>query len=144
MNDDGTIYYTTDGTTPTTSSNEYTSPITIINKTTLEYFAVDLAGNQSPIQSEIYTIIPTVKASINSGYYNSTKSVSLIISQPGTIYYTKMERHLQHLVRIYFSNNHNTNTTLKYFAVDLAGNQSPVSDNHIQSTHYRQQQLIIL
>ena len=89
MNDDGTIYYTTDGTTPTTSSNEYTVPILIMNKTTLEYFAVDLAGNQSPIQSEIYTIIPTVKASIDSGYYNSTKSVSLIISQPGTIYYTE-------------------------------------------------------
>ena len=130
MNDDGTIYYTTDGTTPTTSSNEYTSPITIINKTTLEYFAVDLAGNQSPIQSEIYTIIPTVKASINSGYYNSTKSVSLIISQPGTIYYTEdgstpTTSSNEYIAPITI----NTNTTLKYFAVDLAGNQSPVSDN---------------
>ena len=48
----GTIYYTTDGTTPTTSSKVYTTPVQITSTTTLEYLAIDLAGNKS---SKLYT-----------------------------------------------------------------------------------------
>ncbi|MGF7117586.1 chitobiase/beta-hexosaminidase C-terminal domain-containing protein [Methanobacterium oryzae] len=51
-----TIYYTTDGSTPTTSSTQYTGPININGTITLKFFAVDAAGNASPVQSETYTI----------------------------------------------------------------------------------------
>lgn len=43
----GTIYYTTDGSEPTTDSTLYTGPIQIGRTTALRFFAVDLAGNES-------------------------------------------------------------------------------------------------
>ena len=130
MNDAGTIYYTTDGTTPTTSSKKYSSPISITNKTLLEYLAVDLAGNQSPIYYETYNIIPTVNASIDSGFYNTSETISLIISQPGTIYYTTDGSSPTTSSTIYtYPITINSNTTLEYLAVDLVGNQSPVYTN---------------
>ncbi|MEO9294162.1 MAG: chitobiase/beta-hexosaminidase C-terminal domain-containing protein, partial [Nitrososphaera sp.] len=44
-----TIYYTTNGSTPTTSSTVYSTPISISNSTTLKFFAVDTANNASPV-----------------------------------------------------------------------------------------------
>src|SRR5947209_9162979 len=58
-----TIYYTTNGTTPTISSTNGPSPVTIIVNTTstLKYFAKDNSGNIGPTGSASYTItIPTV------------------------------------------------------------------------------------
>ncbi|AIF82392.1 putative xylanase/chitin deacetylase [Candidatus Nitrososphaera evergladensis SR1] len=55
-NEPVTIYYTTNDSTPTTSSPVYSSPISITSTTTLKFFAVDTAGNASPIKSETYTI----------------------------------------------------------------------------------------
>ena len=52
-----TIYYTLNGTTPTTSSTRYTGPINIYkNSTTLKFMAVDAAGNQAPVQTMTYII----------------------------------------------------------------------------------------
>jgi hypothetical protein len=50
------VYYTTDGSTPTTSSPVYSSPINISTTTTLRYFAKDLAGNSESPKSQTYTI----------------------------------------------------------------------------------------
>src|SRR5690606_11799742 len=50
------IYYTIDGSTPTTSSNIYSSPIEIVSTTTLKFFAKDDVGNESPVATEVYTI----------------------------------------------------------------------------------------
>lgn len=55
------IYYTTDGTTPTTSSSVYTSPISISQDTILKFFATDLAGNQEQVKTENYIIIKESK-----------------------------------------------------------------------------------
>jgi len=51
------IFYTTDATDPTTESAPYTDPIDISQTTTVKFMAVDMAGNQSNIETETYTII---------------------------------------------------------------------------------------
>ncbi|MEW6182338.1 MAG: Ig-like domain-containing protein [Bacillota bacterium] len=57
------IYYTTDGTDPTTGSAQYAAPFAIAADTTLKFMAVDQSENQSVIYTETYTIdtaAPTV------------------------------------------------------------------------------------
>jgi Chitobiase/beta-hexosaminidase C-terminal domain len=47
------IFYTTDGSAPTTSSTQYTAPIPVSTDTTIRFFATDNAGNQeSPANSK--------------------------------------------------------------------------------------------
>ena len=50
------IYYTLDGSDPTTASILYNIPVEIPETVTLKFMAVDSAGNQSAIISELYTI----------------------------------------------------------------------------------------
>jgi hypothetical protein len=50
------IYYTTDGTSPTISSKLYSGPVTISSSTTLRYFAMDAAGNIGSISTQAYVI----------------------------------------------------------------------------------------
>jgi chitobiase/beta-hexosaminidase-like protein len=53
-----TIFYTTDGTTPTTLSTSGASPVTVSipGSATLKYFAKDLAGNVGAVASQVYQI----------------------------------------------------------------------------------------
>jgi hypothetical protein len=50
------VYYTTDGSTPTTNSTKYTSAINISKNTTLKFIGVDNRGNKSQVYTEQYTI----------------------------------------------------------------------------------------
>lgn len=80
------IYYTTDGTTPTTSSAVYAGPILIVSTGTLKFFAVDSAGNIGSVRSETYTIDsvpPSGTVTINQGTsatFSSTVSLDLSCS----------------------------------------------------------------
>ena len=51
-----TIYYTTNGTTPTTSSTQYTGPITVSSTETLKAIAAAPGEANSGIASATYTI----------------------------------------------------------------------------------------
>ena len=51
-----TIYYTTDGTTPTVVSNVYTGPITVSSTQTLKAIATAIGHAQSPVTAAMYTI----------------------------------------------------------------------------------------
>ena len=55
-NETATVYYTTDGSTPTTNSLTYSGPINISTDTTLKFFALDLAGNSETVKSGTYII----------------------------------------------------------------------------------------
>jgi len=52
-------YYTTDGSTPTTSSPVYTGPFDVGQTTTVRFFSTDVAGNAEPVQSTPIRIDPT-------------------------------------------------------------------------------------
>jgi clostripain len=64
-----TIYYTTDGSTPTTSSNIYTTPITIFETTILKAFAVKAGLPDSEVTSQTFYIVPYQQAPFTSSYY---------------------------------------------------------------------------
>jgi parallel beta-helix repeat protein len=72
-----TLYYTTDGSDPRTSSTRhvYAGPITISTTTTLSYAAVDSSGNWSPVYDEIYTKSGDVQGVViyvqDASYYTS-------------------------------------------------------------------------
>jgi YD repeat-containing protein len=65
-----TIYYTTDGSTPTTSSTQYTGPITVSSSETIEAIATDTGYAQSAVGSAAYTITPggTQTTSVSYAY----------------------------------------------------------------------------
>ncbi|MHB8895043.1 MAG: Lcl domain-containing protein [Candidatus Geothermincolia bacterium] len=53
-NEPATVYYTTNGTIPTSGSKKYSTPISIKSTTTLKFFAVDAAGNEEEVRTETY------------------------------------------------------------------------------------------
>ena len=126
MNKDGSIYYTTDGSVPTTSSTKYTTTIPITSTTLLKFLAVDLACNLSPIYTETYNIdkvAPTALDNLNSGLYNTNKLVTLSMNEPGSIYYSLNGGTPSTLYTNPITISWTCN--LKYNAVDMANNPSP-------------------
>jgi LysM repeat protein len=87
-----TIYYTTNGTTPTTSSAVYSGPITVSATETLEAIAVETGYTNSPVATAAYTIAPVLPAptfSPAASTYATSQSVTISDSTAGaTIYYT--------------------------------------------------------
>jgi hypothetical protein len=62
-----TIYYTTNGTTPTTSSTVYTSPIPISTSETVEAIGAARGYNNSVVQSAAYTIeLPVITPNLSA------------------------------------------------------------------------------
>jgi hypothetical protein len=87
-----TIYYTTDGSTPTTSSNPYAAPILVTQTTTIKAMAAAAGWTDSGVAAANYTL--TLRAATPTfsplgGTYNAPQSVVLSSASPGvTIYYT--------------------------------------------------------
>jgi hypothetical protein len=87
-----TIYYTTNGSTPTTSSTKYTGPVTVSATETLEAMAVASNYSNSAVASSAYTMQMTAATPVFSpaaGTYTAPVSVSISDATSGTtIYYT--------------------------------------------------------
>jgi alpha-L-arabinofuranosidase len=86
------IYYTTNGTTPKTTSNKYTGAITVSSTETISAIATATGYTTSPVSSATYTINNQAAApvlSLASGAYTTAQTVTLSDSTPGAvIYYT--------------------------------------------------------
>jgi len=86
-----TIYYTTDGTVPNTSSTVYSSPITITNAMTIKAIAVKSGMTNSEVMSVSYTIAQVQVATPTAIQTDSNGSVLVTLStttSDATIYYT--------------------------------------------------------
>src|SRR5229473_598320 len=85
-----TIYYTTNGSTPTTASPVYTTQVQLSTATTLQAMASGNGFAASPVASATY-VFQCAKPTFSpaAGVYNSAQSVTIADSSPGvTIYYT--------------------------------------------------------
>ena len=84
------IYYTTDGTEPTTSSSVYTSPIAVNQTTTIKAFAIADGLTDSNIASATYILkcaTPTI--TIPEGVFVSSKVLTMAsVTEGAAIYYT--------------------------------------------------------
>ena len=89
-----TIYYTTNGSTPTTSSAIYSGPVAVGASETLNAIAVASGFSNSAVATAAYTItqpaaMPTPTFSVAAGTYTSAQSVTISDTTAGAkIYYT--------------------------------------------------------
>ncbi len=126
-----TTYYTTDGTTPTTSSTPYSTAINITTDTTIQFFSLDNAGNHEAVQSAAYTmdsVAPVTTAVPASGLLGlDNNSITLTCNDAGggcaatyytldgTVPTTSSTVYIEPIVMV-------DDTTLMFFSVDTAGN----------------------
>lgn len=86
-----TIRYTTDGSTPTESSPQYTVPFTVSSNVTIKAIAFKDGMNPSPVATATY-IISGGKSSSSGNNDSSTNTVATpIFSMPGGTYSSKQE-----------------------------------------------------
>ena len=133
-NETASIYYTTDGTTPTTSSTKYSGPIVMSTGFTLRYIGVDAAGNISAPSQQAYTTPakdttpPVVTATPVGGRYEVGRQITLAANEPAKIYFTVDGSAPTKTSPVYAAPITLTAAfTLRYFGVDAAGNPSAVA-----------------
>jgi len=87
------VYYTTNGTTPSASSTFYSGPLTVANSQTVEAIAISPGYNESPVATASYNLPlqPAATPTFNPppGIYSSAQSITISDSTPGAVlYYT--------------------------------------------------------
>lgn len=88
--EDATIYYTTDGETPSSASNKYTGPITLDKSMTIKAIAIKEGLVDSAVTEETYTVkvkAPTI--ALKSGSFKTDQSTTLSSATADSrLYYT--------------------------------------------------------
>ncbi|MDJ0679826.1 MAG: chitobiase/beta-hexosaminidase C-terminal domain-containing protein, partial [Xenococcaceae cyanobacterium MO_167.B52] len=170
-NSDDAIYYTIDGSEPTTDSIRYTQPITIEKTTTLLALGVNSQGETGSISSFVYTIDPnadfkpaTITPSQDSGSYSEPLSVSFTIRdnhpEPLVAYYSTDRSEPTTTSQIYAQGNAlngltgselaiERTSTVRFLVIDGAGNETRESfDYRLESvtpvTDFREETIYFL
>ena len=140
------IRYTTDGSTPTTSSPPYTGPFTVATTTTVRYRAWDMVGNVEATKSQLIQVdsaspvssITCNDSECSSATYGSPVSVALSATDTGgsgvaEIHYETNGSQPTLLSPRYFAPfTVSATTTVTYRAWDSAGNAEATRTRVIQ------------
>ena len=127
-----TIYYTTDGNDPTTSSSVYSAAIAVNVTTTIKAFATADGMDNSAIASSTYTLkcaTPTI--TIPEGAFVNTKTVTMTSTDGASIYYTTDGTAPTSASTLYDSSNKpsiNATTTIKAIAIKDGWTNSEVAE----------------
>jgi hypothetical protein len=143
-------YYTTNGTTPTTSSTVYAGPFTVPGTSTVKFFSVDNVGNTESVNSQqiqIDTVAPTTTISCNSatcstGWYKTTPVTVTLSGKDNTggsgvwvtMYTTDGTNPQTSSTAILYTGpfTMSQTTTVKHYSIDNAGNSGSVKSQLIQ------------
>jgi peptidoglycan/xylan/chitin deacetylase (PgdA/CDA1 family) len=78
-------YYTTDGSTPTTSSTVYAGPFTVKQNATVKFFSTDLAGNAEQVDSQAISFTTVVSLTFDDGINNQYTLAFQHVLQPSNV-----------------------------------------------------------
>jgi hypothetical protein len=126
------IYYTTDGSTPTTSSTLYSGPVQVLGSETIKAIGATAGYANSPVTSATFTLnlpaaaTPTI--SLGSGTYTYAQTVTLSDTTTGaTIYYTLDGTTPTTSSKVYSAPIPMATATLKAMAIAIGYSSSPVA-----------------
>jgi len=138
-----TVYYTVDGSDPSTDSDIYQAPLVIAVDTQLRFFAVDMDGSREPAREEKYrfqlarqrldTTPPEAIVTPLPGDYRAGDFIRLAANEDSDIYYTldgsdPTEDSIKYDGPFWLDRN----SELRFFAVDAAGNQGRIHSETYQ------------
>ncbi len=133
--DGATIFYTIDGSEPTTQSPVYTAPMLLANDTVLRFFSMDQSGEREPVREMLYTFRltdklvdttpPTIVLDPTPKRYIGGERIKLRSDEESTIYYTldgtkPTENSPRYTDPILLEKK----TVIRFFGIDLMGNRS--------------------